>query len=100
MTRPHRRSSSPSEGPATRSPSADGASGPPSTRRRGRFWPLTLLLPRTFQARLTMGFVGVVALTLILVSAFVIKSLDDYFSTQEVVDLGVRADTVRAWVVA
>src|SRR5205823_912843 len=65
-----------------------------------RFWPLTALLPRTFQARLTMGFVGIVALTLILVSAFVIKSLDDYFSTQELVDLRVRADTVRAWVVA
>ena len=58
------------------------------------------VLPRTFQARLTLGFVGVVALTLILVSALVIKSLDDYFYSQEQVDLTVREATVRDFVVA
>jgi signal transduction histidine kinase len=58
-----------------------------------------MMIPRTLQARLTMGFVGVVALTLILISAFVIKSLDDYFYNQELVDLSVRADTVRDYVV-
>jgi len=44
--------------------------------------------------------VGIVALTLILVSGLVIKSLDDYFYSQEQVDLGVRAATVRDFVVA
>ena len=58
------------------------------------------LLPRTFQARLTLAFVAVVVLTLTLVSALVIKSLDDYFYSQEQVDLGVRATTVRDYVVA
>jgi signal transduction histidine kinase len=41
-----------------------------------------------------------VVLTLSLVSALVIKSLDDYFYNQEQVDLSVRAATVRDFVVA
>lgn len=41
-----------------------------------------------------------VVLTLTLVSTLVIKSLDDYFYSQEQVDLGVRAATVRDFVVA
>jgi len=57
-------------------------------------------LPRTFQARLTLAFVAVVVLTLTLVSGLVIKSLDDYFYSQEQVDLGVRATTVKDFVVA
>jgi len=68
-------------------------------------WPapvraLGRLVPRTFQARLTLSFVGVVALTLLLVSALVIKSLDDYFYNQEQVDLSVRAATVLEFVKA
>jgi signal transduction histidine kinase len=41
-----------------------------------------------------------VVLTLGLVSTLVIKSLDDYFYSQEQVDLGVRAQTVRDFVVS
>ena len=82
--------------PVTPSLSADRLRGPRRRLRRtiGR------VLPRTFQARLTLGFFGIVALTLILVSGLVIKSLDDYFYSQEQVDLGVRAATVRDFVVA
>jgi len=61
---------------------------------------LRRLPPRGFQARLTIGFVAVVALTLALVSSLVIKSLDDYFLNQGQVDLTVRASTVRDFVVA
>ena len=43
---------------------------------------------------------AVVVLTLTLVSGLVIKSLDDYFYSQEQVDLSVRATTVRDFVVA
>jgi signal transduction histidine kinase len=57
-------------------------------------------VPRTFQARLTVGFVSVVALTLLLVSAFVINRLDDSFLQQQAADLDDRAGTVAAFVVA
>jgi signal transduction histidine kinase len=57
------------------------------------------MAPRTFQARLTVGFVGVVALTLLLVSAFVVNRLDDYFLQQQAADLQARARTVIAYIV-
>ncbi|HEY7523479.1 MAG TPA: HAMP domain-containing sensor histidine kinase [Candidatus Limnocylindrales bacterium] len=57
-------------------------------------------MPRTFQARLTIGFVSVVALTLLLVSAFVINRLDDSFLQQQAADLDDRTETVAAVVVA
>ncbi len=60
---------------------------------------ISRLLPRTLQARLTLAFAGVVILTLALVSALVLKSLDTYFYDQELVDLTVRATTVRDFVV-
>jgi len=53
------------------------------------------LLPRTFAARLTIAFSGVVALTLVLVFVGVINRVDDYFYKQQVNDLQVRAGTVR-----
>ncbi len=59
---------------------------------------LRRLLPRTFQARLALGFVGVVALTLVLVSAVVVNRLDDYFVQQQTADLGSRARTVAEYV--
>jgi signal transduction histidine kinase len=59
---------------------------------------LRRLAPRSFQARLTLGFVGVVALTLLLVSAFVINRLDDYFLRQQEADLTARTRTVIAYV--
>jgi signal transduction histidine kinase len=76
----------------THSPSADA-------RKDGRWWRrLRGLAPRSFQARLTFGFVGVVALTLLLVSAFVINRLDDYFLKQQEADLAARTRTVIAYV--
>ena len=65
-------------------------------RRLGRR--LRWILPRTFQARLTLGTVGVVALTLILVSGLVVNRLDDYFRAQQEADLNSRARTVAEWV--
>ena len=53
---------------------------------------------RTFQARLTFGFVGVVALTLLLVSFLVLNRLDDYFLQQQRADLETRAKTVADFV--
>jgi signal transduction histidine kinase len=56
------------------------------------------VVPRTFQARLTLGFVGVVALTLGLVSIFVLNRLDDYFTKQQQGDLKARAEIVADFV--
>ena len=53
------------------------------------------LLPRSLQARLTLAFVGVTALTLLLVSAVVINRLDDYFKDQVTTDLSGRIQTVE-----
>jgi signal transduction histidine kinase len=64
-------------------------------RHRGRFRRVIgKLTPRTFQARLTLAFVGVVALTLALVSIFVINRLDDYFYKQQANELEARARLV------
>ena len=69
-------------------PSADSG-------HRGRFRRVVRkLTPRTFQARLTLAFVGVVALTLALVSIFVINRLDDYFYKQQANELDARARLV------
>ena len=80
---------------ATPSPSAEGAGA-------GSRWsdPLRRLLPRTFQGRLTVAFVGVVALVLLLVSVLVLNRLDDYFTSQQVADLDIRNDTVGEYVIA
>jgi signal transduction histidine kinase len=68
-------------------------------RHRGRFRRVVRkLTPRTFQARLTLAFVGVVALTLVLVSFFVINRLDDYFNRQQGAELEGRAKVVAAFV--
>ena len=75
---------------ATHSPSAE----PP----RLRLPIFRRLGPRTFQARLTLGFVGVVALTLALVSIFVVNRLDDYFTRQQQTDLTHRASIVATYV--
>lgn len=69
---------------------------------RGRRWPnpLRRLLPRTFQGRLTVAFVGVVALVLLLVSVLVLNRLDDYFTSQQAADLHVRNNTVGVYIQA
>ena len=55
-------------------------------------------MPRTFQARLTLAFVAVIALTLSLVGVLVVNRLDDYFTSQQIADLAVRTETVGAYV--
>jgi signal transduction histidine kinase len=57
-------------------------------------------MPRTFQARLTVAFVAVLALTLILVTVPVVNRLDDYFTRQQEADLGIRSSTVSVYVQA
>ncbi|MEA2607377.1 MAG: hypothetical protein QOI00_2134, partial [Chloroflexota bacterium] len=42
--------------------------------------------PKTLQSRLTLGFASVVALTLLLVTIFVLNRLDDEFRTQQRAD--------------
>ena len=60
--------------------------------------PLRRLLPRTFQGRLTVAFVGVVALVLLLVSTLVLNRLDDYFRSQQEAELRARNDIVGGYV--
>ncbi len=54
--------------------------------------------PKTLQSRLTVGFASVVALTLLLVTVFVLNRLDDEFRTQEQADLRARTDLVAAYI--
>ncbi len=56
------------------------------------------MLPWTFQGRLALAFIAVIALTLILVTVLVINRLDDYFSRQQTSDLEQRAETVSTYV--
>jgi signal transduction histidine kinase len=55
-------------------------------------------MPRTFQGRLTVAFVAVMALTLALVSGLVINRLDAYFQDQQQADLVSRTKAVTAYV--
>jgi signal transduction histidine kinase len=86
---------------ATRSPSADPAAPGRRPSRLGRFGGrLRRLAPRTFQARLTLGFVGVVTLTLLLVSGLVLNRLDNYFAGQQTADLEERTRTVAEYTIS
>jgi signal transduction histidine kinase len=69
-------------------------------RRRPRLIPVRLrrLGPKTLQSRLTLGFAGVVALTLFLVTVFVLNRLDDQFRQQQRADLIARSDLVARYV--
>jgi signal transduction histidine kinase len=51
-------------------------------------------MPRTFQSRLTIAFLAVIALTLGLVGILVVNRLDDYFARQQDTDLAERQTTV------
>jgi signal transduction histidine kinase len=62
----------------------------PPERRDGRSG-LRPSVPRSFQTRLTFAFMGVVALTLLLVSPVVVLRMDDYFRQQEEQSLADRA---------
>jgi signal transduction histidine kinase len=54
--------------------------------------------PKTLQSRLTLGFAFVVALTLLLVTVFVLNRLDDEFRTQQAADLLAKTDLVAAYI--
>jgi signal transduction histidine kinase len=54
--------------------------------------------PKTLQGRLTLGFAGVVALTLLLVTVFVLNRLDDEFQQQQLADLNARTELVARFV--
>ena len=71
---------------------AEGRSRLPLALRR--------LFPRTFQGRLTVAFLAVVALTLLLVAVLVVNRLDDYFTKQQQADLDQRSKTVDSYVEA
>jgi signal transduction histidine kinase len=53
-------------------------------------------VPQSFQTRLTIAFMGVVALTLILVAPVVVNRLDDYFRVQEEQSLRAQAAATAA----
>jgi signal transduction histidine kinase len=59
---------------------------------------LRRVMPRTFQARLSLAFVMVIALTIGLVSVFVLNRLDDYFTRQQRTDLEDRHAIVSGFV--
>jgi signal transduction histidine kinase len=50
--------------------------------------------PKTFQARLTVALVLLIAVTLTLVSVLVVNRLDAYFTQQQRADLELRSETV------
>jgi signal transduction histidine kinase len=56
------------------------------------------LTPKTLQGRLTLGFAGVVALTILLVTIFVLSRLDDEFRSQQKADLEARTGLVADYV--
>src|SRR3954465_11417205 len=69
----------------------------PNADRRFR-GPFRAASPTSFQSRLTYAFVGVVALTLALVSPVVINRFDDYFREQETQTLLVRRVATFAFI--
>jgi signal transduction histidine kinase len=73
-----------------------------SHRRRPRLVPKAIrrLAPKTLQGRLTLGFASVVALTLLLVTVFVLNRLSDEFRTQQVADLRSRTALISQYVEA
>jgi signal transduction histidine kinase len=82
---------------ATPSPSADpNAASTGATAGTRLPQPLRRLVPRTFQGRVTLGFVSVVTLTLLMVGPAVILRLDDYFLQQEQINLEGRTTSTRA----
>ena len=70
---------------------ADPGSSSLAARIRG-------LGPKTFQARLTIALVLLIAVTLILVSVLVVNRLDDYFTQQQRADLETRSQNVTGFV--
>ena len=77
----------------TPSPSADELEGHARPTQR-----LRRLFPRTFQGRLTLAFLAVVALTLGLATILVINRLEDYFTNQENTELDQHSKLVATYV--
>jgi signal transduction histidine kinase len=72
----------------------------PTLGRLGRLGRLRRrLLPQSFQARLTLAFLGVTTLTVALISLVVVNRLDDYFRSQDQQSLESRFQSVVAFVV-
>jgi signal transduction histidine kinase len=78
---------------ATPLQSADADPGSPSLAARVRG-----LGPKSFQARLTIALVLLIAVTLTLVSVLVVNRLDDYFTQQQRADLETRSENVIGFV--
>ncbi|MEO8207597.1 MAG: HAMP domain-containing sensor histidine kinase [Chloroflexota bacterium] len=68
----------------------------PASRGPGRW--IQRLEPRTFQGRLTLAFVAILALTLSLVTVGVVNRLGDYFEQQQREDLTARSLGVAQYV--
>ncbi len=85
---------------ATPSPSASPAAPDAEAGHRRHLIPARIrrLGPKTLQGRLTLGFAGVVALTLLLVTVFVLNRLDDEFRQQQLADLKSRTELVARYV--
>jgi len=69
---------------------------PAETRSGDGRAPLRPSVPRSFQNRLTIAFVGLVALTLTLVAPVVVNRLDDYLRQQEEQSLRIRAEATAS----
>ncbi len=84
---------------ATPSPSGSQPAEPELVHRRSLIpYRIRRLGPKTLQSRLTVGFAGVVALTLFLVTIFVLNRLDDEFRQQQLADLRARTELVAGYV--
>jgi signal transduction histidine kinase len=87
-------SASPSAAGETGAPGASAAAAPEPQRRSLIPRVIRRLGPKTLQGRLTLGFAGVVGLTLFLVTVFVLNRLDDQFRRQQLADLNGRTRLV------
>ncbi len=84
-------------GPTVQPPGAAAPARPPNAtwdEPRG----LHRLIPRTFQGRITLAFVAILALTLSLVTVGVLNRLGDYFDQQQREDLTARSLGVAQYV--
>ncbi len=79
-----------------RSDGVEPGSGPSGAAPPDPRSPRRPSVPRTFQSRLTVAFIGVVALTLGMVAPVVINRLDDYFRQQEEQSLRDRTQATAA----
>jgi signal transduction histidine kinase len=85
---------------AARDSGTQAAAASAAPRSWKRFIPSRIrrLGPKTLQSRLTLGIAGVVALTLFLVTIFVLNRLDDEFRRQQTADLRARTELVARYV--